>query len=103
MVTTTWGEPGTVKQVRPALQGSFERLFHNAGISRFLLPLYNDPFKVSMLERAIGVQCLPETERRSHYFNARLRDQFDAIIPIDETTAVEPVTVAAIGTESLAA
>jgi hypothetical protein len=32
----------------------------------------------------------PESERFSHYFHARLPEQFDAIIHIDETRAVEP-------------
>jgi hypothetical protein len=33
----------------------------------------------------------PETERRSHYFRARLPDQFDAVLHFDETHAVEPL------------
>jgi erythromycin esterase-like protein len=44
-----------------------------------------------MLERAIGVIYRPETERYSHYFQARLSEQFDAVIHIDETRAVEPL------------
>ena len=32
-----------------------------------------------------------ETERQSHYFHARVADQFDAVIHIDETRAVEPI------------
>ena len=43
------------------------------------------------LERAIGVIYRPETERLSHYFQAHLPDQFDIIIHIDETRAVEPL------------
>jgi erythromycin esterase-like protein len=43
------------------------------------------------LERAIGVIYLPESERVSHYFNARLADQFDAVIHLDQTRAVEPL------------
>jgi erythromycin esterase-like protein len=43
------------------------------------------------LERAIGVIYRPETERLSHYFEARLADQFDAVIHIDETRALEPL------------
>jgi hypothetical protein len=34
---------------------------------------------------------LPESERVSHYFNARLADQFDAVIHLDQTRAVEPL------------
>ena len=90
MATTNWGEPGVVKQVRPALQGSYESLFHNVGLSRFLLPLRNEEFRATMLERAIGVQYLPETERQSHYFYAQIGNPFDALIHIDETTALEP-------------
>jgi len=44
-----------------------------------------------LLERAIGVIYRPETERWSHYFEARLPEQFDAIIHLDETHALEPL------------
>ena len=43
------------------------------------------------LERAIGVIYLPQTERQSHYFDARLSDQFDAVIHFNETRALEPL------------
>jgi len=43
------------------------------------------------LERAIGVIYRPESERLSHYFEATLPDQFDAILHFDETRAVEPL------------
>jgi erythromycin esterase-like protein len=43
------------------------------------------------LERAIGVIYRPETERQSHYFEATLGQQFDAVIHFDETRAVEPL------------
>jgi erythromycin esterase-like protein len=41
------------------------------------------------LERAIGVIYRPETERLSHYFEACLPAQFDAVIHLDETRALE--------------
>jgi hypothetical protein len=43
------------------------------------------------LERAIGVIYLPESERISHYFLARLAGPFDAVIHLDKTRAVEPL------------
>ena len=43
------------------------------------------------LERAIGVIYRPETERQSHYFLAHIPGQFDAVVHIDETRAVEPL------------
>ena len=33
----------------------------------------------------------PETERLSHYFSARLPEQFDAVLHFDQTRAVEPL------------
>lgn len=46
-----------------------------------------------MLERAIGVIYRPETERGSHYFEATLAEQFDAMIWIEQT---QPVTALAL-------
>ena len=33
----------------------------------------------------------PDTEMISHYFHARLPDQFDAVLHFDHTRAVEPL------------
>jgi len=91
-----WGGPAERKRVRPALPGSYEAMFHATELDRFLLAC-RDADKVSewlrdpALERAIGVIYRPETERGSHYFYARLPDQFDAVIHFDETRAVEPL------------
>jgi len=43
------------------------------------------------LQRAIGVIYRPRSERMSHYFNARLAAQFDAMIHLDQTRALEPL------------
>jgi erythromycin esterase-like protein len=93
---SNWDAPAERKRVRPALPGSFESVFHDAHIPRFLITLRNDrhtadALREPMLERAIGVIYRPETERQSHYFRARLSDQFDAVIHFDETRAVEPL------------
>ena len=91
-----WDGPAERKRVRPALEDSYESSFHHADIPKFLLPLRDtDPetiaFRDSRLERAIGVIYLPRTERQSHYFEARLSDQFDAVIHFDETSALQPL------------
>ena len=91
-----WGGVAERKTVRPALEGSHEELFHRAGVSRFFLPLMGGgPARAALaerrLERAIGVIYRPETERMSHYFEANLAEQFDAVIHFDETQAVEPL------------
>jgi erythromycin esterase-like protein len=93
---SNWNEPVERKRVRPALPGSVENLFHETGISAFWLPftpgtLLTDALSEPMLERAIGVIYRPESERISHYFQARPAAQFDAIIHFDRTRAVEPL------------
>jgi erythromycin esterase-like protein len=89
-----WGEPGRNRRVRPALPGSYEELFHDTGLPRFLLPMRlgspaTDALSQERLERAIGVIYRPETERLSHYFQANMAAQFDAVIHLDITRAVE--------------
>jgi erythromycin esterase-like protein/predicted phosphoribosyltransferase len=91
-----WDGPAHRKHVRPSLAGSYERLFHDTAIPRFLLRLRTDPdlaaaLAAPKLERAIGVLYLPDTERQSHYFHARLSEQFDYVLHFDETRAVEPL------------
>ncbi len=91
-----WDAPTERKRVRPALPGSYEALFHETGIASFMLNLRNDGKVIEglrgpRLERAIGVIYLPRTERISHYFHARLPEQFDAVIHFDQTRAVEPL------------
>ena len=93
---SNWDGPAERKRVRAALSGSYESLFHAAGVSNFLLILrgatwLSGVLNQEMLERAIGVIYLPESERVSHYFQARLANQFDAVIHLDETRAVEPL------------
>ena len=90
-----WGEDADTKQVRPGLPNSWETLFHETAPHDFILDLRNlrasKSLNTERLERAIGVIYRPETERVSHYFNARLVDQFDAVIHIDTTRALEPL------------
>jgi erythromycin esterase-like protein len=94
---SNWDEPPQRKFVRRALSESYEALFHDVGIGRFYLPLRNgsealtSELRRQRLERAIGVIYRPETERISHYFRACLPDQFDAVVHVDETRAVEPL------------
>jgi len=93
---SNWDAPAERKRVRPALPGSYEDLFHATDVPGFLLMLrgadwLSGVLNQQRLERAIGVIYLPESERVSHYFKARLADQFDAVIHLDQTRAVEPL------------
>jgi erythromycin esterase-like protein len=102
MVTAAsdWDQPAERKQVRPGLDGSYEDLFHRAALGGFgpcfMLNLRSDEelvwqMRSPRLQRAIGVIYRPDTERMSHYFNARLTDQFDAMLHLDQTVALEPL------------
>ena len=91
-----WGMPAQRRVVRPALEGSYEAVFHDVGYRRFLLDLTAETgaqraLSQPRLERAIGVIYRPETERLSHYFNAVLPKQFDVVLHYDTTRAVEPM------------
>ncbi len=93
---SNWDGPAERKTVVPAMEGSFEAMFHDVGMPAFLLTLprgaqVTEVLRAPMLERAIGVVYRPEAELASHYFRAQLADQFDAILHFDETRAVEPL------------
>ncbi|OCB30502.1 hypothetical protein A9X02_02725 [Mycobacterium malmoense] len=96
-----WGGIAERKVVRPALNGSIEELLHETGRSEFLVsahisPGASEPLSAVRLGRAIGVIYRPETERQSHYFHVRPADQFDAMIHIDRTRALEPLEVTSL-------
>jgi erythromycin esterase-like protein len=99
---SAWHGATERKVVRPALEGSYEALFHRVGLPRFFLPLGPDNPVSALhdprLERAIGVVYLPESERLSHYFHASLPEQYDGLLHIDRTRAVEPLEKGAIWT-----
>ena len=91
---SSWDAPAQCQRVQPALPGSHEALFHAAAVPNFLL-LSDHVLPASLLEprleRAIGVVYQPRTERISHYFDAELFRQFDAVIHVDQTHALEPL------------
>jgi erythromycin esterase-like protein len=91
-----WDGVAERKRVRPALPGSIEELFHDVEFKDFLVrfagsPQSREALSSPRLQRAIGVIYRPDTERQSHYLQSRPAEQFDALIHIDETRAVEPL------------
>jgi protein-L-isoaspartate(D-aspartate) O-methyltransferase len=92
-----WDGPMEVKPLRPAMEQSYERLFHETTLPGFSLSLRDtaarlrDGLSRRRLQRAIGVIYRPETEFASHYFEAVLPRQFDEYIWIDSTRAVVPI------------
>jgi erythromycin esterase-like protein len=91
-----WDAPVDRKEIRPAMPESYELLFHQTEMPKFMLNLRDSPelrevLAGPCLERAIGVVYRPETERLSHYFDASITEQFDAVLHFDRTRAVEPL------------
>ena len=90
-----WGASTERKRVRPARPDSHEALLHSVGPPQFWLSTtdvpVHDVLDQPRLERAIGVIYRPESELQSHYFEARLARQFDAVIHMDRTRALEPL------------
>ena len=104
-----WDGAAELKPVVPSRHDSVERLLHSArmGLSgnTFLLPLRGHDSALErapapLLERAIGVVYRPDTERHSHYFHADAASQFDALIHVDRSSAVQPLERSAHWTES---
>ena len=99
-----WDGEMEIKQIRPGMENSFEKLFHDAGIERHLLDFQRSAdlrkrLSVPMLERFIGVIYRPETERASHYVNAAIARQFDAFVWFDRTTPVSALGRQGLGRE----
>ena len=95
MAADGWDMPQRRKTVTPALPGSLESLLHGCcGHARFELQVQGavrQHLQTARLERAIGVVYLPQTERQSHYFHARVGEQFDWLIHLDRTRALQPL------------
>lgn len=93
-----WNGPLRIQQVRPALEESWERCFARAGMAASLTDwrgavhaTLRGQFASTLLQRAIGVIYRPASERRSHYYEAVLGEQFDAYLWFARTTAVTPL------------
>ena len=67
-------------------------MFHQLGHAGFVMTLGGaHGIPGNLLQRAVGVIYRPETERASHWFRADIREQFDAVIHIDKTSALQPL------------
>jgi erythromycin esterase-like protein/predicted phosphoribosyltransferase len=94
-----WGGIAERKTVRPGLPNSVEELFHETASAAVYAAMRREhrPAAEALddvrLARAIGVIYRPDTERQSHYFHVRPSEQFDAMIHIDDTRALEPLDI----------
>jgi len=102
-----WDEPAHLMKVNPGMKGSHEELFHSASLGLNTKDYYmifrsnSDEYKVDAelvaalsqpkLERYIGVIYKPNTERASHYSNSTITKEYDSVIYMDQTTALQPL------------
>lgn len=93
-----WGGSMEVMNVRPARADSYEHAFRETGLARTLTDWRGgakrdlvEALSTPLLERAIGVVYRPESELRSHYFQAIMAQQFDAWVWFEQTKAVTPL------------
>lgn len=96
LAAKSWNDQPIRETVRIPREGSYESLFQRANIRRFFLDMREEnearkALTIPMMTRAIGVIYRPENERLSHYYTTCFPRQFDAVIHIDQTRAVEPV------------
>jgi erythromycin esterase-like protein len=96
-----WDGVAERKSVRPALPNSYEHFFHHFPFPAFTMCFHQNKaikkyLPSNLLQRAIGVIYLPQTERFSHYFYTDLNKQFDVVIYLDRTTALTPLETTAI-------
>ncbi|HEX8700035.1 MAG TPA: erythromycin esterase family protein [Myxococcaceae bacterium] len=89
-----WGGAPENKPLAPAVEGSYEHLFHQLGLPRFAVRLRDNAPEVLQgprPERAVGVVFDPGQERAGNYIDARMVEQFDAVIHVDRSTRVLPL------------
>lgn len=97
-----WDGEVRIQEVLPSRPDSWERRWLDAGVPASLTDwrgdgaeALRDALSGTLLERAIGVIYRPRTERQSHYFEAVLGEQFDALVWIEQTNALTPLPVPA--------
>lgn len=93
MASHDWNEPAHAQPLLPARSGSDAALLHAASPADYYL-LAGDArvqpvLQAVRLQRAVGVVYRPETELQSHYFSAAVSPQFDAVVYLDITRAVD--------------
>jgi len=102
-----WDKPAQCDRVRNGLYDSYEHIFHSAtegwDTKDYMMIFRNnqpngrvsdelvDNLMRSRYERYIGVIYRPDTEKASHYCRSCLPREFDSVIFIDKTSAVEPL------------
>jgi len=102
-----WDEPAHLMKVNPGMKGSHEEVFHSVSVGQDIKDYYmifrssNPAVQIDAemvqalskvkLERYIGVIYRPNTEKGSHYSGSTITKEYDSVIYIDRSTALEPL------------
>lgn len=96
----TWGAPMEEMEVPEAHPGSIEAYLHEEtgrDHYRLLDEETARQFQQQIPHRAIGVVYNPAAERRSNYVPSRLAQRYDALVYLDQTTALHPLHMPVAG------
>jgi erythromycin esterase len=86
-----WEGPMEESRLRPAREGSWEHLLHEATEEDKIIVL-NEAFQDRREQRAVGVVYQPESER-GNYVPSVLAEQYDYLIFINASDALHPISV----------
>jgi erythromycin esterase-like protein len=86
-----WDAAAERRVIRPSLEGSLERELHDHGIASGVIDLRAGALRDQRLQRMIGVIYRPQSERVSHYVTARAGEQYDLLVHVDSTRALDPL------------
>jgi erythromycin esterase-like protein len=90
-----WDGPPAVEDLPPGNDGSWEHVFHDAGVPRFMVT--SSALRRAAGEnaerphRAVGAVYRSDAPRWSSDAPARLADRYDVIVHVDRTSALEPL------------
>jgi erythromycin esterase-like protein len=99
-VAPEWDEPGNEERLPASHPSSWEALFHELGLPRFMIT-------ASALRRASGEEivrphrCVGSVLRSDPYTDTRLSDFYDVIVHVDTSRAVEPLVEQASETRAM--
>ncbi|GAQ78060.1 hypothetical protein KFL_000070300 [Klebsormidium nitens] len=86
-----WGEPGRCVRLSSPAPGTFECILEQVSPARFLLDSRRaEPNDIVLMKRSIGLVYREDAEA-DNYYRARVFQQYDRMIHIGRTTAVEPL------------
>jgi erythromycin esterase-like protein len=90
-----WDASPDAEDLAPAAEGSWEQLFHDTGVPRFMVTASALRRVVgegaARPHRAIGAVYAPELERGRPDAAARLAERYDVVVHLDTTSAIEPL------------